>query len=246
MCETCGCGIAEHAHPHGDAHDHSHGHSHGHGYDKTVKVEEDLLEKNNRQAEANRAYLSRRGVKAFNLLSAPGSGKTTLLEQTIAYLGERVLAAVIEGDQQTDRDARRIATAGAPVVQVNTGAVCHLDAAMVARALKDLPLDGCRLLFIENVGNLICPALFDLGESKRVVLLSVTEGEDKPLKYPQMFRAADLVVFNKIDLLPHVEFDPNRCEEYLRRVNPKAPVLPLSARTGEGMEEWYEWVMKQQ
>jgi hydrogenase nickel incorporation protein HypB len=237
----------DHHHDHHHVHDHGHDHGHHHHHDpdpattRVVQVERDILAENDRLAAANRAWFAERGVLALNLVSSPGSGKTTLLARTIADLGGTRPLAVIEGDQQTDLDAERIRATGAPAVQVNTGKGCHLDAAMVARAATSLdPAEGT-LLFIENVGNLVCPAAFDLGEGGRVVILSVTEGEDKPLKYPDMFHAADLMILNKIDLLPHVTFDVDRCVDYARRINPKLPVLSLSATTGQGMAAWIDW-----
>jgi len=208
-----------------------------------VKVEQALLAENDRLAAANRAWFARRDALVLNLVSSPGSGKTTLLVRTIDALKGTLPMAVIEGDQQTDLDADRIRATGAPAVQVNTGKGCHLDAAMVARAAASLdPADGT-LLFIENVGNLVCPAAFDLGEAHKVVILSVTEGEDKPLKYPDMFHAADLMILNKFDLLPHVAFDVDRCVDYARRINPGLSVLPVSATSGQGLEAWYLWIL---
>jgi hydrogenase nickel incorporation protein HypB len=206
----------------------------------TLDLEVAVLAKNDRLAAANRAWLTERGIRALNLMSSPGSGKTTLLERTIATLDRSV--SVIEGDQETTYDAERIRAAGARAVQVNTGAGCHLDAAMVGRALSRLdPADGS-LVFIENVGNLVCPALFDLGEAARVVVVSVTEGDDKPLKYPHMFAVADLVVVNKTDLLPYVDFDIDRLASDARGLRPEVRVLPLSAKTGHGLDAWREWL----
>jgi hydrogenase nickel incorporation protein HypB len=207
-----------------------------------VQIEQDILAKNNGYAEGNRRYFSEHGVLALNLVSSPGSGKTTLLTKTIEMLKSRLPIAVIEGDQQTVMDADRIRATGVPARQINTGKGCHLDAHMVGHALEGLGLDDNGLLFIENVGNLVCPAGFDLGEAHKVAILSVTEGEDKPIKYPDMFHAADLMLLNKTDLLPHVDFDVDRCIEYARRVNPRIEVIQLSARSGEGMEHWLEWI----
>ncbi|GAB4298229.1 MAG: hydrogenase nickel incorporation protein HypB [Desulfuromonadia bacterium] len=204
-------------------------------------MEMSVLEKNDRLAAENRRLFQSNGVLALNLVSSPGSGKTTLLERTLTDCADRFRCAVIEGDQQTDNDARRIAATGVPVKQINTGAGCHLDAHMVGHAMQEFSLDRLDILFIENVGNLVCPASFDLGEDAKVVVLSVTEGEDKPLKYPQMFHNSRLMLLNKIDLLPHLSFDLDRCVEYARRVNPYIDVIRVSARTGEGMEEWYRW-----
>ena len=239
MCTTCGCP--------GDDHGHDHHHHHDEevvspGEKRRLVVETDILAKNDRYARSNRALLADRGIFALNLVSSPGSGKTTILERTLRDVGGRFTCAVIEGDQQTDNDARRIAAAGAPVKQVNTGAGCHLDAHMVGHALEGFDLESLELLFIENVGNLVCPASFDLGEHHKVVVLSVTEGEDKPLKYPQMFHAADVMLLNKVDLLPYVDFDVEKCLEMARRVSPGITIFPLSSRTGEGMGAWYGWL----
>ena len=203
-----------------------------------------ILEKNDRAAERNRAWFAGREVTAINLMSGPGAGKTTLLERTIADLGSRRALFVLEGDQATDRDGDRVKAAGAAAVQINTGSGCHLDAEMVARGLGLLKPDVGSLLFIENVGNLVCPALFDLGEARRVAILSVTEGDDKPLKYPHMFRAADLMLINKVDLLSHVDFDVDRAIADAREVNPGIEVLRVSARTGEGMGAWEDWIAR--
>jgi hydrogenase nickel incorporation protein HypB len=253
MCATCGCGD-EHVHGDDDGHIHAHSpdrlhsHDHPHRHDQDhatgnrIELEARILVKNDALAQHNRGWLAGREILALNLLGAPGAGKTTLLERTIADLRGEARLLVIEGDQATANDAERIRAAGAPVVQVNTGTGCHLDAAMVARGLTELrPGPGAAVL-IENVGNLVCPALFDLGERAKVVIFSVTEGEDKPVKYPHMFRAADLVIFNKIDLLPHLDFAVARARDNLRAVNHHALCIALSARTGEGMAEWYAWL----
>ncbi|MEZ5722426.1 MAG: hydrogenase nickel incorporation protein HypB [Paracoccaceae bacterium] len=242
-----------HDHAHGHSHSHSHSHSHAEGplgaahapgleSGRIVEIERDILAKNDHIAAHNRADLAARGVLALNLVSSPGSGKTTLLARTAREMGARVPVTVIEGDQQTRRDADRIRETGARAVQVNTGKGCHLDADMVARALKTLAPEPESVLFIENVGNLVCPAGFDLGEAAKVVILSVTEGDDKPIKYPDMFAAARLMVLNKSDLLPYVPFDVDQCVAYARRVNPQIGVLTVSALTGEGMEAWYAWI----
>jgi hydrogenase nickel incorporation protein HypB len=236
MCTTCGCA------PHDHHHDH-HGQNAANG---RIAVETDILAKNNRFAAANRQLFGARGIFALNLVSSPGSGKTTILERTLRDLAGSSRTAVIEGDQQTDNDARRIAATGVPVKQINTGAGCHLDAHMVGHALEELPVGEIDLLFIENVGNLVCPAAFDLGEAHKVVVLSVTEGEDKPLKYPQMFHAASVMLLNKTDLLPHIDFDVEKCLEMARRVSPGIRIFQLSARTGEGMADWYEWLRHRQ
>jgi len=196
-------------------------------------------------AEQNRAWFRGREILALNLVSAPGAGKTALLERTIAELGGELPLYVIEGDQASAHDAARIARAGAPVVQLNTGTGCHLDAAMIADGLAQLRPPAGAAVLIENVGNLVCPALFDLGEAAKIVVFSVTEGDDKPVKYPHMFRAAGLVLLNKIDLLSYVDFDRERALADLRALNPRAAVLPLSARTGEGLEAWYDWLRRQ-
>jgi hydrogenase nickel incorporation protein HypB len=209
---------------------------------RRVELEAAVLARNDRGAAANRAWLERRGVLAVNLVASPGAGKTTLLERTLRDRGARHAIHVIEGDQATDFDAERIRAAGAPVRQVNTGTGCHLDAEMVARALGALDPPAGSVLMIENVGNLVCPALFDLGERARVVVASVAEGEDKPLKYPHMFRSAHLVLLNKIDLLPHTGFEVPRFCAHLAQVNRSAPVLEVSARTGAGLERWYDWL----
>jgi hydrogenase nickel incorporation protein HypB len=207
-----------------------------------VRIEQDILGKNDRLAEANRRWLSEKGIFALNLVSSPGSGKTTLLCRTITELGGRMPVAVVEGDQQTDFDAERIRATGVRALQINTGKGCHLDAHMVGQALPRLELAAHSLLLIENVGNLVCPAAFDLGEAHKVVILSVTEGEDKPLKYPDMFAAADLMLVNKVDLLPYLSFDVNKAVEFALRVNPRLRVMKVSATTGEGFEEWLAWI----
>ena len=212
---------------------------------RIVEIERDILAKNDHIAAHNREDLAASGVLALNLVSSPGSGKTTLLARTAEELGQRLPVAVIEGDQQTSRDADRIRETGARAVQINTGKGCHLDADMVARALTSLAPEPESVLFIENVGNLVCPAGFDLGEAAKVVILSVTEGDDKPIKYPDMFAAARLMVLNKADLLPYVPFDVEQCIAYARRVNPQIGVLTVSALTGEGMEAWYGWIEAQ-
>ena len=263
MCSVCGCGQGtvqiegqgqenlEHGHDH--THDHVHTPAHAHLHFQTVtppaadtprllRLEQDLLAYNQGFADANRRLFEARGLLALNLVSSPGSGKTSLLARTLEALREEMPLAVIEGDQQTSRDADRLRATGVPAVQVNTGKGCHLDALMVGHALEALALSEGGVLFIENVGNLVCPAGFDLGEAHKVVVLSVTEGEDKPLKYPNMFAAADLLLLNKTDLLPHLDFDVAQCLEYARRINPDLGVLQLSARTGEGLTAWLDWL----
>jgi len=264
MCTTCGCGgtageteeeVKTHAHQHEDGHWHVH--ADGHGYDwhdgkprgraitaqrRTVQVEQDILARNNAYAEANRQHLAVHGIFALNLVSSPGAGKTYLLVKTIAALQGRLPLAVIEGDQETSRDAERIKAAGAPAIQVNTGKGCHLDAHQVGHAIQELPLPDGGVLMIENVGNLVCPAAFDLGEAHKIVILSVTEGEDKPLKYPGMFAAASLMLLNKCDLLPHLEFDVDQTVANARRVNPAIEVILTSATRGDGLAEWLAWI----
>jgi hydrogenase nickel incorporation protein HypB len=209
-------------------------------------VEEDILSANKLMASRNSGYFEAKGVVVLNLMSSPGSGKTTLLEKSIKALEGKRPVAVIEGDQQTLNDAERIDQAGAPVVQVNTGNGCHLDAEMIRQALDKLDVQEKSVLFIENVGNLVCPSLFELGEKHRVVIISVTEGEDKPLKYPTMFEHADTCIINKIDLLPYVDFDMAKVKEYALEVNPHLTIMELSAKTGEGMDQWIQWVTDQQ
>ncbi|MEX5726963.1 hydrogenase nickel incorporation protein HypB [Rhodovulum iodosum] len=272
MCTVCGCGTATvegHGHGEDDApgHDHHEHHDHGHHHhgptgdlhfgagaagtsvagvsqSRLLEIETDILSKNDAYADGNRRVLKALGAYAVNLVSSPGSGKTTLLCRTVEMLGAQPLA-VIEGDQQTSNDADRIRATGAKAVQVNTGKGCHLDGHMVGHAMDHLDLPRGALLFIENVGNLVCPAGFDLGEDAKVAILSVTEGEDKPLKYPDMFTAARLAILNKVDLAPHCDADLDAYEANLRRVNPHIEVLRVSARTGEGMEGWVAWLRAQ-
>jgi hydrogenase nickel incorporation protein HypB len=260
MCATCGCGGDEvrinmfadshpHSgdpqprldHDHGPAGQHEHTHHQGHDHDRThtLMLEQAVLAKNDHLAEHNRNWLAERGLTAINVMSSPGAGKTTLLERTIIDSG--LTLSVIEGDQETTVDAERIRAAGARSVQVNTGAGCHLDAAMVRSALDQLqPETG--VVVIENVGNLVCPALFDLGEARKVVIISVTEGDDKPLKYPHMFSSADLIVINKTDLLPYVDFDIDRFARDARKLQPRVDLLAVSARSGDNLDRWFEWL----
>lgn len=217
-------------------------HAPGMSQARMVKIERDILAKNNHYAEENRHYLTTHGIFALNLVSSPGSGKTALLVKTIAALQGKQRLYVIEGDQQTENDAARIRATGVPALQINTGKGCHLDAYMVSRAIQQLAIQDDAVLFIENVGNLVCPASFNLGEAHKVVILSVTEGEDKPLKYPDMFRAADLLLLNKCDLLPYLTFDTELAIDYARRINPSLRVIRLSAVSGEGMPEWLNWL----
>ena len=246
-----------HSHDHehsGEGHEHPHAHSHQHSYApahshapgvstrRMVQIEQDILSKNNAYAAENRQRLAERGIFTLNLVSSPGSGKTTLLCKTIEMLKGKDLVTVIEGDQQTSQDAERIRATGAPAIQINTGKGCHLDAHMVGRAMGKLELPEDSLLMIENVGNLVCPAAFDLGEAHKVVILSVTEGEDKPIKYPDMFRAASLMLMNKCDLLPYLSFKVDVAIEFARRVNPGIEVIEVSATTGQGMDAWLAWL----
>jgi hydrogenase nickel incorporation protein HypB len=261
MCATCGCsdggGVRlidlrpdrpqehshEHTHADGTTHTHADGHAHQHApaQTETLTLEARVLAKNDELAARNRAWLTARGAVAVNLMSSPGSGKTTLLENSVRALAEHLPVCVVEGDQETTFDAERVLAAGAPVVQVNTGSGCHLDAEMLASALSTLdPAGG--IVLVENVGNLVCPALFDLGEAARVVIMSVTEGADKPLKYPHIFRAATLVVLNKIDLLPYVDFDVERFTRDVGLINPAAEILHVSATRGHGMPAWLDWL----
>jgi hydrogenase nickel incorporation protein HypB len=237
----------EHDHGAHAGHEHEAGHDHlleSAGHSRTVDLQQRVLAKNDAIAQRNRHWLAERSILAVNLMSSPGAGKTTLLERTARDLAGQLMISVIEGDQETALDARRILAAGSRVVQINTGAGCHLDAEMVARALRALDPPSGSFVVIENVGNLVCPALFDLGEEARVVLASVTEGADKPLKYPHMFRQADLVLLNKTDLLPYVDFDVRQYAADVRRVSPSALMLRLSATTGDGIREWYDWLRR--
>ncbi len=212
------------------------------GQTKMIKIERDILVKNNQYATKNRHYFMKHGIFALNMVSSPGSGKTSLLIKTIQMLCNKLPIAVIEGDQQTDHDAERIRATGVPAIQINTGKGCHLNAQMVHHAMQQLPLQDDSLLFIENVGNLVCPSAFDLGEAHKVVILSVTEGEDKPLKYPDMFHAADLMLLNKCDLLPHLTFDTDLTIEYAQRIHPEMPVIQLSTTQGDGIHAWLDWI----
>lgn len=242
--------VHSHDHDHDHAHDHAHGHAHPHHHDlpipgrdtHTIALEAAVLGKNQALAERNRGWLAGRGVLALNLMSSPGAGKTTLLERCIRDLQGTVAISVVEGDQATANDAQRIRATGAPAVQVNTGTGCHLEADMFERALKVLQPAAGSLVVVENVGNLVCPALFDLGENARVVIFSVTEGEDKPLKYPHMFSSADVLLLSKIDLLPHLRVDLQLMLDNALAVNPALKIFPVSAYTGEGLDLWYGWL----
>ena len=263
MCSVCGCGSDEvhlegdehahshvhadgsvHRHSHAHAHDHDHTHSHAPGLsaERRVQIEQDILSGNNALAALNRQHFDAHGIFALNLVSSPGSGKTSLLVRTIALLKDRIAIRVVEGDQQTSRDAERIRATGVPALQINTGRGCHLDAHMVGHAIERLQPPDASLFLIENVGNLVCPAVFDLGEHHKVAILSVTEGEDKPLKYPDMFRAADVMLLNKCDLLPYLEFDIAQAEANARRVNPALTIFRVSATSGEGLADWVRWL----
>ncbi len=255
MCDTCGCSQPadavtfqkpgeHHHHGHGH-HDHDHAHHHHPGDSRTLQVEVDVLSKNNLIAERNRGYFDAKSILALNLVSSPGSGKTTLLEKTISHLKTKYPMSVIEGDQQTLRDAERIQSTGAPVIQVNTGKGCHLDADMIHKAIHDLSLEENSILWIENVGNLVCPALFDLGEAMKVAIISVTEGDDKPLKYPNMFRESQICIINKTDLIPYVDFSLESCRDAARQVNPSIEFFELSATTEEGLDSWLDWIHHQ-
>lgn len=235
MCIDCGCAAPDHHHHH---HDESH-------QGKTIRIEEDLLAKNDRLAGGNRRLFAEHGLFVLNLVSSPGSGKTTILEQTLSDLKAELGFAVLEGDQQTSNDADRIAATGVPAHQINTGTGCHLDAHMVGHGVEHFDLKQVDILMIENVGNLVCPASFDLGEDFKVSVLSVTEGEDKPLKYPQMFRASDVMLINKIDLLPHLRFDVEKCKEYARRIHPDIRIFEISCYSGDGLDQWYDWLRGQ-
>lgn len=250
-----------HSHSHSNDYPHSHTHEHGqehnheftrrsfgghryqnHSHDRTIELQTDILKKNNLLAERNRGYFEAKNIFSVNLVSSPGSGKTSLLERSIKELKSEIKFFVIEGDQQTMNDANRIETAGAPVIQINTGNGCHLDADMIYKAINKLNAENNSVVMIENVGNLVCPALFDLGETKRVVIISVTEGEDKPIKYPNMFASSHLCIINKTDLLPYVDFDIEKTKQYALQVNHHLEFIELSVKTGEGMKEWYKWI----
>lgn len=267
MCKDCGCGLpgktppgvgdhdTEHAHEHGHSHGHSDGetpHDHPHTHDhehqpprRTVEVREAILDQNDRLAERNRGFFRARGLLVVNVLSSPGSGKTTFVRETARSLMPKVKSGIIVGDLATDNDARRLRESGAPVVQITTGTMCHLEAQMVARAVNQIDLEGVGLLIIENVGNLVCPASYDLGEDQRVVLLSVTEGEDKPLKYPPMFQAAHVIIISKIDLADACGYDRQAAGASLRKAAPQARIFEVSARTGQGMEAWCDYLLQE-
>ena len=252
MCKDCGCSVKGHVHGHGHHHDHFHDHGGHHGHDhehphgerKTIELERKVLAENDAHAEANREWLSKHGVTAINLISSPGTGKTYLLERTLERLRGRVPCAVITGDQCTDNDARRLMGKGAVVKQIETINSCHLDAARVGALLPEVAGSGVKLLFIENIGNLVCPAAFDLGEHFKVALLSTTEGEDKPVKYPALFSMAPVVVLTKMDLAPHLDWSLPKCREYLNKIRPGVFIFELSAKSGQGMDGWIEYLEK--
>jgi hydrogenase nickel incorporation protein HypB len=265
MCQDCGCNLGGnvriegesllHSHPNHSQDNHSHAdHSHDHHSHhadrphvhpkRTISLETGILAKNDRLAERNRGYFLAKNLTVFNLLSSPGSGKTSLLERTITDLNDRVQVGVIVGDLETDNDAERLRKTGAPAVQILTGTLCHLEADMILDAAQKIDLDRLNLLVIENVGNLVCPAAYDLGETVRIALLSVTEGEDKPLKYPTLFKSVDLAIITKIDLAEAVGFDRAKAIENLQRMAPQAKILEVSARTGAGMQAWYDYLLQ--
>ena len=233
----------DHAHSHEHSHEHSHDHHHHHSHGTNiVELEKDILHQNQLGAERNRGFFEALNIFAMNLVSSPGSGKTSLLEKTIADLKNEIEFSVIEGDQQTTNDAERIHALNVPVLQINTGKGCHLDSEMIAKSLKELKPKQNSILMIENVGNLVCPSMFDLGENQRVVIISTTEGEDKPLKYPDMFFTSNICIINKIDLLPYLKFDIEKLKENAKKVNPNIQFFEVSATSGEGMEAWYEFL----
>ncbi len=271
MCGTCGCGSenngptilkpgehihahnehqhehshGEHSHSHQEEHHHHDGHTHSHDHNhkhKVLEIEQDILQNNQVLAARNRGYFEAKNIFALNMVSSPGSGKTSILERTLTHLKDEVSFYVIEGDQQTLNDANRIDAINIPVIQINTGKGCHLESDMVYDAVKRLNIKDNSILMIENVGNLVCPSMFDLGESKRVVIISTTEGEDKPIKYPDMFYTSDICIINKIDLLPYVNIDIQKLKNYALQVNPNLQFFEISATTGEGMDEWYKWL----
>ncbi len=269
MCTTCGCDqgatpsvtnlnlekvasesqVHDHSRPHTHLHEvnHEHNHNHSHkinqGHSPVLLLEKEILEKNNLLAARNRGWFDGRNILALNLMSSPGAGKTTLLERTIKDLKNKIPIHVIEGDQETAQDAERIRATGSKVVQINTGTGCHLEAEIIAKGLKELQPPLNSVLMIENVGNLVCPALFDLGERAKILILSVTEGEDKPIKYPHMFKASDVMLISKTDLLEHVDFSVDQCIRYARKVNPEIKVFQVSAKTGHGLKDWYNWLI---
>lgn len=246
-------GFGPHVHSHTHDHDHDHSHTHEHHHDdhshihintKEINLEKEILHKNDLLAERNKGYFEAKNIFAINLVSSPGSGKTSLLERTIADLKNEISFNVIEGDQQTTNDADRIAALNVPVIQINTGKGCHLDSEMIAKAVKELSPKEGSLMMIENVGNLVCPSMFDLGENIRVVIISLTEGEDKPIKYPDMFYGSEVCIINKMDLLPYLKIDVEKLKDYAKKVNPNLEFFEVSATTGQGMESWYTFLKK--
>lgn len=246
MCATCGCdangNVNIHHHHDDDIHTHNHHHEHTHSHKTVVDVEKDVLYHNNLLAERNKGYFDAKNIFTLNLVSSPGSGKTTLLEKTLTDIKGELEFAVIEGDQQTTNDADRIHATGTKVTQINTGKGCHLDAHMILHAVQGMKLKDNSVLFIENVGNLVCPAMFDLGEKERVVIISVTEGDDKPLKYPDMFYTSTVCIVNKIDLLPYVPFDIEKVKANALKINPKLKIFEVSCTSGKGLQDWYGWL----
>ena len=266
MCGTCGCGSVEngviiqnpkdvkahdhrhhhhddeHSHGHNHNHDHEHSHDHHHHHKTVIEIEKDILQHNELMASRNKGYFDAKNIFALNLVSSPGSGKTSILEKTLLDLKSELPFYVIEGDQQTMNDANRIDALDIPVIQINTGKGCHLESDMVYDAIKKLNMENDSVLMIENVGNLVCPSMFNLGESKRVVIISTTEGEDKPIKYPDMFHTSDICIINKIDLLPYVNINIDKLKEYALQVNPSLIFFEVSATFGEGMTKWYDWL----
>ncbi len=261
MCIDCGCGDAANTHDHNHDHDHTHDHGHTHRspdgkeyrhthdndqpeheHGRKIRVEQDVLSKNNEIAIENRQWLDKHHITALNLMSSPGSGKTTLLEKTLERLPQDCTVAILVGDQETDLDAQRLQGKGSMVKQINTYRSCHLDAAMISRELEAYADAPINILLIENIGNLVCPASFDLGEHARVAILSVTEGEDKPVKYPVLFNGADVVLITKTDLIPHLDWDMQKCHSYIRKSGSRARIIELSARSGEGMDAWIDYL----
>lgn len=241
MCGICGCGENNHSEfQHSPSRDLTHHHTHEH--QQIIQIEQDILSENNKFALANRNYFQEKQILTLNIMSSPGAGKTSLLVNTIAHLKQSLPFFVIVGDQQTQRDAERISATGIPAIQINTGKGCHLDAHDICHALEKLVIPRQTILLIENVGNLVCPALFDLGEAYKIVILSVTEGDDKPLKYPYIFYSADLVLLTKTDLLPHVDFDLKKCMEYIKQINSKTEILAISTTSGENLIHWQAWL----
>lgn len=248
MCGTCGCNNHDHSHKHDHSHDHGHSHGHSHDHEERTKIsiEQDILFQNNLLAERNRGYFDAKNIFCLNLMSSPGAGKTALLEETIRRIQDETSIYVVEGDQQTSNDADRIAALDVDAFQVNTGTGCHLDAGMVNHAVKHLNPKDDSIVFIENVGNLVCPAMFDLGEAVKVVIISTTEGDDKPLKYPYMFQEGDICVINKIDLVSYLNTDIAKLKENALKINHHLRLFEVSATKGTGMDAWCEWLLKKE